>query len=454
MAKLSRQLGLFDAAMIVVSAIIGSGIFINPYLVARLLPTSSLILSVWVFGGVLALIGALAYAELGERLPLAGGQYVYLREAIHPLAGFLYGWALLLVIESGAIAAVAVAFASYVLALVPLPVSLLKPISLGALVVVTGINYAGLRPGRLVNDSLTLAKLLIIGAVIAIGLSFRGAAPAMQVSALAPAGTGFWPLAGLWGAAMLPVMFACGGWQNLNYVTSEMRRPERDLLRALLLGTGAVVAIYLLVNYVYLRVLGPAGLAATVTPAQATAAHAFGPSASSFMAGAIVLSTFAFLNLAMLAPPRVYYAMAADGLFFRRAASVHVRFHVPGFAILIQSGWAALLLLSGTYADLVNYVAFADSIFFGLTVFGLFVFRRRDRTAAGNAGRRSFHMPLYPWAPALFVLAECGIVGNMLIRSPRNSLLGVLLILTGVPVYYYWRRRSNAEPQRTQSEQT
>ncbi len=429
---LSRQLGVFDATMVVISAIIGAGIFINPYLVARLLFSPHWILAAWVAGGMIAIFGALAYAELGSRFPRAGGNYVFLSECWHPLLGFLYGWTLLTVVTSGAMAAVAVTFSTYLLRLLPVsePGALAKPVALAAIAVLTGINYMGLRPGRVLNNVLTVLKAATIVALVIAGLVWHGS-PGPEAPAL-NAGVG--ALIAAFAAAMVPVLFSYGGWENLPYLSEEMRDPRRDLPRALVLGTAAVMVIYVAVNYAYLRVLNPLGLAATHTPAHDTAVIALGSAGGAFISVAIVLSTFAFLNLTVLAPPRVYYAMAADGLFFRWAARLHERYHVPARSIVLQSLWAGVLLLSGTYEQLVNYITFAAYFFFGLTVAGVFVLRRR---ASGEGG---FRTPFYPVGPAAFVIVSFAAVTSIVLHDPRSALAGAALVLTGVPVFFFWRR--------------
>lgn len=435
-----RALGPFDATMVVVGGIIGAGIFINPYIVAQRLPTSGWVLAAWVAGGAIALAGALAYAELGTLFPQAGGQYVYLREAYHPLAGFLYGWALLLLIECGAIAAVAITFAEYALRLVGRPDAPVVPLAIAAIVTVSAINYLGVKPGSRVLNVFVVLKVAALAVLIGAGFLFgSAAAPAASAGAEAiarPSG----PVAILFGAALVPVLFSYGGWQNANYVAEEIREPRRNLPRSLLAGTALVALVYVLVNVVYLKALGLDGLAATRTPASDTAAAFLGPAGDRFVAAAIAVSTFGFLDLAVLAPTRVYYAMAADGLFFDRVARLHPRFRTPSVAIVLQAVWAIALALTGTYAALVDTVVFADWIFFGLTVGSVLVFRRRLPLASREPG--GFRAPLHPVLPILFVLVSIGVVASVVASNPARSAVGAGLLLAGVPAFLYWRSRA------------
>jgi APA family basic amino acid/polyamine antiporter len=430
-----RALGPFDATMVVIGGIIGSGIFINPYLVARYLDTPWLVLAAWTAGGVVAIAGAFCYAELGRLLPRAGGQYVYLREAWHPLAGFLYGWALLFMIETGAMAAVAITFAQYALRLAGVTGVSTRPLAIATIVVLTIINYVGVKPGSRVLNIFVILKVAALAALI--GLAWLHAAAPDWLTAGRIDDTPSDALA--FGAALIPILFAYGGWQNANYVAEEMREPQRHLPLSLIVGTLTVVAIYLLVNVAYLRALGLPGLAATTTPAADAVGRWLGASGDRFISAAIAISTFGFLNLAVLAPTRVYYAMAADGAFFPALAKLHPRFQTPGAAIVMQSIWAIALAITGEYGELLETVVFADWIFFGLTVAGLFVLR--PRLGGGAAGYRA---PGYPWLPAFFVLVAVIVVFSTIRADPARQAVGAGLLLLGVPVYYLFKRRRHA----------
>lgn len=421
--------------MVVIGGIIGSGIFINPYIVAGRLDTPQLVLAAWIAGGAIALAGAFAYAELGALFPRVGGQYAYLRDGLHPLAGFLYGWALLAVIESGAMAAVAIAFASYTLRLVGQPSVSPVPLAIVALVVLSVVNFVGVKPGSRLLNVLVVLKIGALGILIAFGFL----APPHELWWSATRASAEADRSGLlaFGAAMVPILFAYGGWQNANYVAEEIEHPQRNLPISIIGGTVAVVAIYVLVNVVYLRALGLEGLAATTTPAADAARRMFGPLGDRFVTAAIAISTFGFLDLAILAPTRVYYAMAADGSFFPAVAQLHPRFRTPGVAIAVQTVWSCILTLSGTYGQLLNYVVFADWIFFGLTVSTMVVFRRTFPIAQRAPG---FLAPGHPILPGLFVLAAAAIVLSVILADPRSASRGALLIAAGVPVFYWFRR--------------
>lgn len=427
-----RALGPFDATMVVIGGIIGSGIFINPSLVARVLDTSPLVLAAWATGGVVALAGAFAYAELGRLLPRAGGQYVYLRDAWHPVVGFLYGWALLFMIETGAMAAVAITFSNYAMRLVGVTGVSPRPLAVATLVLLSVINYVGVKPGSRVLNLFVVLKVAALAALILFAWTTPGVPG--WVSASRPGGTNTGMLA--FGAALIPILFAYGGWQSANYVAEEMREPERYLPRSLVMGTLAVVAIYVLVNVAYLRTLGLSGLAATSTPAADAASHWLGAYGDRFITAAIAISTFGFLDLSVLAPTRVYYAMAKDGAFFPALSKLHPRFQTPGAAIIMQSTWAILLTLTGEYNDLLDTVVFADWIFFGLTVAGLFILRPRLTKTDG------YRTPGYPFLPAFFVLVAVVVVFSTIRAAPLRSAVGGALLLAGIPVFLWFKRNS------------
>jgi APA family basic amino acid/polyamine antiporter len=428
-----RALGPFDATMVVIGGIIGSGIFVNPSLVARALDTPALVLAAWIAGGAVAIAGAFAYAELGALMPRAGGNYVYLRDAWHPVVGFLYGWALLFMIETGAIAAVAIVFAGHALKLAGAAQVSPKPLAVLTILVLSVINYVGVKPGSRVLNVFVVLKVAALAVIILV--AFSGVAAPAWLSASRAGGASTGALA--FGAALIPILFAYGGWQNANYVAEEMRDPKRHLPRSLILGTLAVVAIYLLVNIAYLRALGLDGLALTSTPAVDAVGKWLGANGERFVAAAIAISTFGFLDLAVLAPTRVYYAMAADGAFFPSVGRLHPKFQTPGAAIVLQSAWAILLTLTGEYGDLLDTVVFADWIFFGLTVAALFILRRKLAAAADG-----YRTPGYPWLPASFVMVAMYVVFSTIRQAPGRSAVGAGLLLLGIPVFYLFKRKS------------
>jgi APA family basic amino acid/polyamine antiporter len=435
-----RALGPFDATMVVIGGIIGSGIFINPYIVAQRLDSSLLVLGAWIAGGAIALAGAYSYAELGALFPRAGGQYVYLREAYHPVAGFLYGWALLALIESGAIAAVAITFANYALRLIGRPDVAPIPLAIGAIVLLSIINYLGVKPGSRVLNVLVVLKVAALAVLIVAGALAPGT-EGWWTAAREPSASGVTVAVGF-GAAMIPVLFAYGGWQNANYVAEEIENPRRNLPLSLLAGTAAVVVIYVLVNAVYLRALGLEGLAATRTPASAAAAGLFGGWGDTFVTASIAISTFGFLDLAILAPTRVYYAMAADGVFLPGLARLHSRYRTPWLAIVIQSAWSCILATTGTYERLLNYVVFADWIFFGLTVGTVIIFRRTFPLATRPEG--SYRAPGYPVVQVLFVVISAAVVMSVVWNDPWSAFRGALLLALGIPIYFWYSTRPTA----------
>ncbi|HZU23217.1 MAG TPA: amino acid permease [Terriglobales bacterium] len=442
-AKLARKLGLFDATMLVMGGIVGSGIFINSYVVANRVHTPALILAAWAVGGVIALLGAFIYAELSARMPEVGGQYAYIREAYHPGIAFLYGWGLLLVTQTGGMAAVSITFARYTLELTGahLPDALVAVL---ALAVLTVINCLGVRTGGTVQSALMVMKIAAITALVVLGWALVSHSQ-WTWTPLLDHGTG---TAGAFGSAMIPVLFSYGGWQTSCFIAGEMRRPERDLPRGLLIGVVGVIVLYVATAFVYVRALGAAGLAATSTPASAVMRLALGQTGSRFMAATIAVSGLGFLSQSILTAPRVYFAMAEDGLFFRAIATVSRRTRVPVVAIILQSLWTMVIALSGKYEQILNYVVSVDFIFFGLTATTLFVFRYRDRHAqfAGVAPRASgrgsggFRVPGHPFSTAMFTAACFLVVGNTIYHYPANSMIGVAILAAGVPVYLLWRR--------------
>jgi len=437
--RLARRLGVFDATMIVMGGIIGSGIFVNPHVVAERVHSPALIVGAWVAGGAIALAGAFVYAELAARRPQVGGQYAYLRDAYHPAVAFVYGWALLLVIQTGGMAAVAVTFARYFreLTQVPLGEPVVAALALGVLV---AINCLGVRAGSSVQSALMVLKIAAILALVAAGLFFAGR-PVDASAARAAADAGPDTLLAF-GAAMTPVMFAFGGWQTASFVAAEMRDPRRDLARGLLIGVVGVIVLYVAVNVACVLALGADGLAATPAPASAVMRAAFGPRGAALIAVGIAISTFGFLSQSMLTAPRVYFAMALDGVFFRRVAYVDPRSRAPVVAIALQGVLALAIALTGSYEQILNYVVSVDFIFFGLTAGAVFAFRRKS--ADDGQGWR---IPGHPVTTALFIAACALIVASTVYKYPANSAVGIAIMLAGLPVYLLWSRRGASHVQ-------
>jgi len=433
------RLGLFDAAMAVVGGIIGGGIFFTPAIVAQRVGSSSLVLLAWVIGGVIALAGAFCFAELGARRPQAGGGYIYLRDAFGPLPAFLYGWTLLLVINTGAIAAVALTFARYTANLLALSDGTHTPLAVAAVLGLSAINYFGVRNGATTQTIFTVLKLVALVLLVAVGLYTGMVSDPPATTAPPPAIPGGpWSLVAAVGAALVPILFTYGGWQSTNFIAGEIRDAQRQLPRALLLGVGIVIAVYVLVNLAYVGSLGVAGLAASKAPASDVMRAGLGRVGGTLIAAGIVASTFGFLSMVILAAPRVFQAMAADGLFFQAVARLHPRYRTPGLAIVIQGLWAVTILSTGEYERLINYVTFGDWIFFALSGATLFVFRRRDATT--GATRPSFLAPFHPWPSIIFVVAALCAVVSAAVEDRENSLIAAGLIALGVPVYIAWKR--------------
>lgn len=417
----------------VVGGIIGSGIFLNPAIVAQRVGTVTWTLAVWVVGGVVALIGAMVFAELGARRPVAGGGYVYLRECFGRLPAFLYAWTLLLVIATGAIAAVAVTFAGYSAALLGLGPRAAVPLAVAAILILSAINYLGVRPGAITQNIFTLLKLGALALLIIVGLAGN---PMPAARPGPPPGN----LALALAAALVPVLFAFGGWQQTNFIAEELRHPARNLPRALLGGVSLVVAVYLLANLTYVKTLGVSGLAQSSAPAADVMGALLGHTGRTIIAAGIAVSTLGFLNLVILVSPRVYRAMAQDGLFFSRLARLHPRYRTPAGAIVLQGGWAILLTLTGGYGELLDYVVFGDWIFFGATAATLFPYRSRERHEP-ESGPLRFRMPGYPITPLIFIFAAVYVVLGSVLSNPANAVKGTALIGLGVPAYWYWRRK-------------
>jgi len=437
MTSYSRELRLFSATLSVVGGIIGAGIFVSPAVVAGRVGSGGLTLGVWALGGLVALAGAFCFAELGARLPRAGGSYVYLRDAFGRLPAFLYGWTLLLVIATGATAAVAVTFARYAIPLVGLPAGAERPLAVGAIVLLAALNYAGVRPAAFTQNVFTLLKLAALALVIIAGITLVPDGPTSPLPHT-PGAVGLWGVGLAVGTALIPVMFTYGGWQQTNFIAEEIVDAPRTLPRALVLGVGIVIAAYLLANAAYLRALGPAGLAASAAPAADTLEATLGPVGRRLISAGIAASSFGFLNLVILVTPRVFQAMAADGLFFGAVARLHPRHRTPAAAIAIQAGWAVVLALSGTYAQLLDYVVFGDWIFFGAAAATLFVYRARD----GGAGAAAvFRVPAYRVVAGFFVLAAAYVIVSAVRAGPANAAKGAALIALGIPVYGYWSRK-------------
>jgi len=431
---LERRLGPLDAAAIVVSNVIGSGIFFVPIIVAQMVPHPGWMLSLWLAGGALALVGAMAYAELAAVRPHAGGEYVYLRDAYGPLAAFLTGWTSFVAGFSGAVAANAVALADSVTRFVPAAANAKQLIAVSAIALLTLIHVRGLGPGRLVQNFLAGLKVTALVLIIAFGFAI-GNGDAANLSTAAGAVT---PLP--WLLALVPVMFSYSGWNAAAYVAEEVRNPTRNVPLALALGTTAVIVLYVGLNALYLFAMPIVELRGVSFGRllDTVADRLFGFATGDLLAVFTIVSLAASISAMVLAGPRVYFAMARDGIFVRAAGRIHPRFHTPATAIVAQAVWSCVLVLSGTLSQLVNYTGFAVVLFAGIAVSCIFPLRRRGR------GTPPFSAFGYPWAPAIFVVASALMVGNAFWREPIPTTVGAGLIALGVPVYFLFRstRRS------------
>jgi len=476
--EFKRELGLLDSTMIVVGSMIGSGIFIVSADIARTVGSPGYLLLVWLITGAITITAALSYGELAGMMPHAGGQYVYLREAYNPLVGFLYGWTMFLVIQTGTIAAVAVAFAKFTAVLIPWfseknilftfvgrNFSAAQLLAILSIIFLTYLNLRGLRTGKIVQDIFTIAKTIALCALILLGIFIGRNAEiiAANFSHLWDANwthvagsqilsveslSGPMILAAI-GVAMVGSLFSSDAWNNITFTAGEVINPKRNIPLSLALGTGIVTLLYISANLAYVLVLpllgSPAGVdvfsrgiqfATSDRVATAAASTIFGEPAAIIMAVLIMISTFGCNNGLILAGARVYYAMAKDRLFFQKSAALNSN-SVPGFALAFQAVWASLLCLSGTYGDLLDYVIFAVLLFYILTVIGIFRLRKKQPDAD-----RPYKAFGYPIVPALYVLAATAISVDLLIFKPQYTWPGLVIVLTGIPVYFFWRRSS------------
>ncbi|MFI5208603.1 MAG: APC family permease [Gemmatimonadales bacterium] len=462
-----KAISRLDATALVVGSMIGSGIFIVSATILRDVSakggTPGVMLAVWAVSGVLTLLGALTYGELAAMFPRAGGQYIYLREGISPLFGYLYGWTLFTVIQTGTIAAVAVAFARFTGILFPaltehiflggdigkyhVGLSPQRALAIVSVLLLTWINVRGVRTAAIIQTTLTAIKTLSLAAIIVLGITVGRNAAAIASNF----GAGFWPAGGLSfalipiaGASMVGALFSMDAWNNVGFASAELKNPTKDLPFAMAAGVLTVVTIYLLANIAYLHALPADAIKLASTegrpPIGAAALQAmFGDVGLTAMAIAVMISTFGCNNGLILAGARVYYAMARDGLFFRRAATLHPEHRTPYFALVAQAIWTCALCLSGSYGDLLDYVIFAALIFYMLTTAGLFALRRSRPDL-----ERPVRAPGYPWLPGLYLIATGVFCVNLLFVKPLYTWPGLIIVLIGVPVYFIWKRLGHA----------
>ncbi|MBI4428128.1 MAG: amino acid permease [Ignavibacteriales bacterium] len=432
MPELRRSLSLFDLTMIAIGSTIGSGIFLTPALIAKELPSPFWIIGVWVVGGLMALSGALTFAELGSMMPRAGGVYVFLSQAYGGLVGFLFGWAYFLVVNTGAIAALAVAFSTYFGFLVPLNDSGQTAVAISGIVFVTFVNILGVKVGGIFSDVFTLLKLVGILFLIIVGFGW-GSTSTTDFSL----GLSSNNLSGALTIAFVSVLWSYGGWQHVTFTAAEAKDPKTSVPFALVLATLVVGLVYVSTNIAYMLLLSPADMASSQRIASDAVSVALGPVGGTIIALTIFISTFGTAGIYTLTAPRIYYAMANDGLFFKKVAEVHPRYHTPVNAILIQSAWAIVLILFWrTFDRLISYVVFTDWIFFALTAASVFVFRKRLPDA-----ERPYKTVAYPFPPIFFIAVATWFVINTLMERPQEAWAGLGFLALGVPVYYFWKRR-------------
>ncbi|MEW6511420.1 MAG: amino acid permease [Bacteroidota bacterium] len=438
MPELRPALSRFDLTMIAIGSTIGSGIFLTPALIAQSLPSAPLIFGVWIAGGVVALTGALTFAELASLLPRAGGVYVYLREAYGPLAGFLYGWAYFLVVNTGGIAALSLAFATYLGYFIPLGPSGIRTAAIIGLVLVTLLNIRGVKAGGVFSDIFTLLKLAGILLLIAAGIGWGSL---RHIDFAAPLAGNAGGLGLSFAVAMVGVLWSYGGWQHASFAAAEARDPKRTVPFAMVAGSIVVVAVYLLANLSYMMLLPVPLIGGSSRVAADAMESVMGPAGGQVIAAAIFVSTFGTAGIYTLTAPRIYFAMARDGVFFRGLASLHPRYGTPALAITVQTLWAcALILFWGTFENLISYVVFTDWIFFAFAAAGIFIIRERSPGI-----ERGFSTPGYPFTPVVFIAISVWFVVNTLISKPEQAWAGLFFLAAGVPVFIYWRRRSNRE---------
>jgi basic amino acid/polyamine antiporter, APA family len=435
MTTLVRTLTLRDLTMLVICAVIGSGIFVVSGAVLRQVDSSIILaLLVWFLGGVLSLLGGLTYGELTAMKPEAGGVYIFIHDCFGPLPAFLYGWTNFFMIASGSAATLAVAFSAYLGQIVPLSPFLGKVVAILMIAMVTVVNVRGVRQSADLQNWTTAVKvgaILVTSAVLLwLGHGFQGSGP------------DFWPaqvkgsLLSGFGIAMISVLWAYEGWQFATFSAAETLNPQHDFPRAFLFGILALLGLYLLANVAYIAALGAKGAAATDTIAATSIAAIVGPWSAKLVSLAILVSMFSATNTIFLTSPRIFFAMAKHRLFFQKMAVVHPGFRTPAFAIIALGVWSCILAATGTFEQLLTYVIFAGWIFYGLAGASIFVYRKR--TTAAN---RPYHTPGYPLTPILFILSAAALVLNTIFAQPRNAAVGIAIVSSGIPAYLIWRRK-------------
>jgi APA family basic amino acid/polyamine antiporter len=435
---LSRSITPLHATALVVGIIIGASIFVQPSVITGSVPGVGAVYAVWIVSGLLTLCGALIAAELASAFPKAGGVYVFLREAYSPSLGFLWGWAMFWTMHTGIIAVIAMIFARYVAFFFPVGDASQRAIAVGAVVVLTGVNYAGVRQGSILQTTLTILKVGAVAAIIGVVFALGHRPSPSTLASPATLGMSAAPSLSTFSLGVVAGLFAFGGWHMVTYAAEEITEPERTIPRALVAGVLIVTASYVALNAAYFHVLAPSTIARSTRVAADAADAVLGRGGAAVMSAIVIVSTFGALNGVILAGPRAYLAMARDGLLVAWAAAVHPRFRTPHRALLLQGAWAIVLVSTGTYRALFTRVVYTEWIFFALMAVGLMRLRRRPEY------KPAYRVWGYPAVPILFALCSAYIVANQLITDPASSRTGLLFVLAGVPVYYLWLRRPNA----------
>lgn len=454
-----RKLNLFDSTSLVIGAVIGSGIFMTAGFIAEYLPSPGLMLIVWLVGGLITISGALSFAELAAMFPKAGGQYIYIREAYGPWAGFFFGWGFFWFIMCGGIATLGVAFAEFVGYFIPslstqsyifqlnvlgssYSLSTGQLVAVGSILILSGVNYFGIKTGVIVQNIFTFLRIAAIAAFIILGLTIGKKAGITNFSQMFSVETGlsFDTLMSLFGLALIAVFWTYDGWYSPTCTAEEIKKPERNLPLSLIMGTLGITLIYLLMNLVYIMALPIDKMKGVTRIGELASNQLFGPTATHFFSAAIMISIFGCLSATIIYGPRVYYAMAKDGSFFKSMAYIHPRYRVPSKALVGQAIWSSLLCLSGTYKGLFEYVVFALVIFFALTGFSVIVlrFKQPDR-------KRPYKTWGYPVIPLFFVIICLAVFFNTVINQPLKSTIGLIMLSIGIPAFLYWKKQAKKD---------
>ena len=444
--KLDRQLGLFDSTMMVVGIVIGSGIFMTTGLMADALPSASLILIVWLLGGLQMLAGALTYAELGAAMPKAGGQYVYLREAYGSLPAFLFGWVAFIAYLTGTNAAIAVAVAEHLGSFYPsisthnivigfdyFSISGGQIFAISLILILSFINYLGILFGKWIQNVFTILK---IGSILFFALAGLFISTGNHIDfSINPTNMSIGSILTGMGIALVAVTWTVGGWEYVTFAAGEIKNPKKNLPLALIIGTVVILVLYIMINIAYLKVLPMDSLIGELKVGEATAKSLYGPGIAGAFVVVVIISMFGSLNGNILVGPRISYAMAKDELFFSKAADVHPKFHTPGNAIMIQGVWASVLALSGTFEEIITLVVFVNFMMWIAASSTVFVLRKKQPEL-----ERPYKVWGYPYVPAFFIIFSSAIMINTFFESPQQSLMGIGLTLLGIPAYLYWKK--------------